>query len=323
MKKYYFHGDLVRKISDAVKAGEPFIDLSLDLNLSSNRFVIKGDCLVLDEGWEIDIKKLDPVASAPQKVFSLSREGLVPIEVRADGYYKLVPTDTAPTLEINGIKMHRSKDIDPLVDARLKTKLVVNRNDLVLDTCGGLGYSAAFALKAGAKRVVSTEKSRPVIQIRSQNPWLLDQGDGSVDSIGTDSIRTGPIGIDLANIDLTNIDLVHGDITQYIGTLDGQMFDSVIHDPPRFTSATGGLYGEQFYAQLFRVMKPVSRLFHYTGSPKKIKHQDRFIKNAMKRLERVGFSKVVFNDRLQGIHALKNRMGNQDRSEPVWKTTFK
>ncbi len=305
MKKslYYFHADLVKEIFAAVAAGKDFVELSLDLNLSSKRFAIRNNFLVLDKGWEIDIKVLEPVASTGQKVFILSRDGLSPVEVRADGYYKLVPTDTVPTLEINGIKMHRSKDIDPLTDARLKTKLVVKAGDQVLDTCGGLGYSAVFALKAGAKKVISTEKSRPVIQIRNQNPWLQAREDD--------------------RIDLGRIDLVNADIIRYIRNLDDLAFDAVIHDPPRFTSATGELYGKEFYSQLFRVMKPVSRLFHYTGSPKKIKHQDRFIKNAMKRLEQVGFSKVVFNDRLQGIHALKNCLGNHGQREPVWKTTFK
>lgn len=310
---YYFHADLVQEISEAMEAGLCFVELSLDLNLSRDRFAIRGDCLVLDKAWEIDIKDLEPVASSRQKVFALSREGLSPIEVRADGYYKLVPTDTVPTLEINGIKMHRSKDIDPFVDAREKTKLVVRPNDHVLDTCGGLGYSAVFALKAGAKKVVSTEKSRPVIQIRHQNPWLMAAGNAPMDSTQ----------VGLSPVDSARIDWVHEDITRYIPTLPDLSFDAVIHDPPRFTSATGELYGKQFYAQLFRVMKLSSRLFHYTGSPKKINHQDRFIKNAIKRLAQVGFSKVVFNERLQGIHALKNALGNHGSGEPVWKTTFK
>jgi predicted methyltransferase len=325
---YYFHAGPVQKIIEAVKAKDSFVELSLDLNLSFDRFEIKGNCLVLDKTLEIDIKRLEPIVSTPQKVFVLSDEGLVPIEVRADGYYKLVPTDTVPTLEINGIKMHRSKDIDPFVDAREKTKLVVKPGDMVLDTCGGLGYSAIFALKAGAGRVLSTEKSRPVIRIRNQNPWLRTQSLDPTNLLSTGAQATGRKTIDKKNIDPVpvdplNIDWVNADITRYIRELDDKTFDSVVHDPPRFTSATGALYGKEFYSQLFRVMKPVSRLFHYTGNPKKIKHQDRFILNAMKRLEQVGFSKVVFNDRLQGIHALKNRLKNHGRGEPVWKTTFK
>jgi predicted methyltransferase len=320
---YYFHADLVREIAEAMEAGSSFVELSLDLNLSKNRFAIKGNSLVLDKTFEIDIKDLAPVASSRQKVFALSCDALSPIEVRADGYYKLVPTDTVPTLEIDGIKMHRSKDIDPFVDAREKTKLVVKPQDHVLDTCGGLGYSALFALKAGAGHVVSTEKSRAVIQIRQQNPWLMATGVGGGDPVKNGPAQKGLAKKGLGQIDLARIELVNADITDYICTLADQIFDAVIHDPPRFTSATGQLYGKQFYTQLFRVMKQSSRLFHYTGSPKKINHQDRFIKNAMKRLEQAGFSKVQFNDHLQGIHALKNVQGNQTHGEPVWKTTFK
>jgi predicted methyltransferase len=150
------------------------------------------------------------------------------------------------------------------------------------------------------------------------NPWLMGNGDHPIGLI-----QTGLSQMDLSCVDLSCIDWVNADITHYIQTLGDLSFDSIIHDPPRFTAATGALYGKQFYTQLFRVMKPSSRLFHYTGSPKKINHQDRFIKNAIQRLEQVGFSKVVFNDRLQGICALKKSLGNQGSKEPVWKTTFK
>ena len=280
--RYFFHAGTVQTIQTAAAGGMGFVEVSLDLNLSCPRFELQDNCLVLDKTWQVDLHELEPIASMPQKVFVLSREGLFPIEVRADGYYKLVPTDTAPTLEINGIKMHRSKEMDPLADARMKTKLVVKPNDLVLDTCGGLGYSALFALKAGAQKVVSVEKSRPVLQIRGQNPWLPADD---------------------------RIQLVQADVTQYIRDLDDLTFDAVIHDPPRFTSAFGELYGKEFYHQLFRVMKPVSRLFHYTGNPQKIKHPDRFIQNTIKRLEQAGFKQLVFKDQVQGIHGLKAPLG--------------
>ncbi len=265
---YYFHADLVREISEAMAAGHAFVELSLDLNLSKNRFAIRGNCLVLDNSLEIDIKELAPVASSRQKVFVLGRDGLSPIEIRADGYYKLVPTDTVPTLEINGIKMHRSKDIDPLVDAREKTKLVVKPQDHVLDTCSGLGYSAVFALKAGARQVVSTEKSLPVIQIRCRNPWLMGNGNAPTDStrVGLSQVSLSPVG--LSQSDSARIEWVHADITRYIPTLDDLSFDAVIHDPPRFNSATGELYGKSFYTQLFPVMKPVSPLFHTRAAQK-------------------------------------------------------
>lgn len=278
---YYFHSDVIAKILAGVRNGVKNLCLSLDLNVSEKTWEIEADRLVLDKDTCIEVKTLVPVSSAENKIFIFQNNVLSPVEVRSDGYYKLVPTSGAPTLEINGIKMHRSKDIDPFLDAKLKTQLVVSPSDLVLDTCGGLGYSAIFALKAGAKKVLSTEKSLAVINLRNLNPWLKKFAD-------------------------KKLELIHTDIVQEIDTFKSGKFNSVIHDPPRFTGATGDLYGKKFYDALFRVMAPHSKLFHYTGSPKKIKTQDKFIKNTIKRLEQSGFKAVCFHDNLQGIYAQKN-----------------
>ncbi len=273
-KTYYFHSAVVNNILTAVKKGKTSICLSLDLNLSERKWPIQNNTLLLDQDTGIDIKTLLPVSSSKNKIFMYQNKALHPIEIRSDGYYKLVPTASAPTLEINGIKMHRSKDIDPLTDAKLKTQLVVKNNDTVLDTCGGLGYSAAFCLKAGAKKVISTEKSLSVIKIRNLNPWF-------------DALEDN------------RLEMVHADITREIETFEKNRFDSVIHDPPRFTSATGDLYGRKFYGNLYSVMAQDSHLFHYTGSPRKIKQQDTFIKNTIKRLEQSRFKDIVFNETLK------------------------
>jgi hypothetical protein len=278
---YYFYSDLVTRLVSAVEAGAKTICLSLDLNRSQKTWQIRGNRLILDDDTGVDIQDLAPAFACKNKIFMFQDRQLLPLEVRADGYYKLVPTKGAPTLEINGIKMHRSKDIDPLVDAKLKTRLVAGPGDTVLDTCGGLGYSAMFTLKAGAKKVVSTEKSRAVIQLRNLNPWSKPFAD-------------------------ERLEWIHGDITRAIEGFETGSFNGVVHDPPRFTSATGDLYGKLFYAQLFRVMTCRSKLFHYTGSPKKIKAGDTFIKNTIKRLEITGFHSVCFQDNLQGIYAQKN-----------------
>ena len=279
-KLYYFYFDVVTRILETFRNGAQKVNLSLDLNLSEKIWQIEADRLILDNDTFIDMKKLESISTFKNKIFIFKNNDLIPIEVRSDGYYKLVPTDGAPTLEINGIKMHRSKDIDPLTDAKLKTQLVVRAEDHVLDTCGGLGYSALFALKAGAKKVVSTEKSLAVIKIRNLNPWLKTS-------------------------DNKRLELIHTDITKEIDWFENGMFNSVIHDPPRFTSATGDLYGKKFYDALFRVMAPHSKLFHYTGSPKKIKDKNNFIKNTMKRLEHSGYKGICFYDNLQGIYAQK------------------
>ena len=278
---YYFYLDVITRILEAIRNGKDSICLSLDLNLSEKVWKIEADRLILDNDTFIDMKKLKSISSFDNKIFIFQNNELIPIEVRSNGYYKLVPTKSAPTLEINGIKMHRSKKIDPLTDAKLKTQLVVTPNDQVLDTCGGLGYSAVFALKAGAKKVISTEKSRAVIKIRNLNPWFKNHDD-------------------------KKLEMIHTDITREIDRFENSMFNSVIHDPPRFTSTTGDLYGRKFYNSLFRVMAPRSKLFHYTGSPKKIKAKDKFIKNTMNRLGQSGFKSICFHDNLQGIYAQKN-----------------
>ncbi|HQR49555.1 MAG TPA: SAM-dependent methyltransferase, partial [Steroidobacteraceae bacterium] len=60
---------------------------------------------------------------------------------------KLVPTEWgAPTFEIDGIKMLPTDASSPYEDARRKIDLVRVRGRAVLDTCGGLGYYAAWCL---------------------------------------------------------------------------------------------------------------------------------------------------------------------------------
>jgi len=278
---FFFHFEAVAAILKAMQEGRKDILVSLDLNLTEKLWPIEKDRLILDLDVSIDRKTLEAAASRRNTIFRFQDNALIPLEIRSHAYYKLSPTRTAPILEIDGIKMHRSKEMDPLTDAQKKTRMVVSKGDTVLDTCGGLGYSALFALDAGAKRVISTEKSSEVIQLRNLNPWLKKwNGDA--------------------------LEFVHADIIQYIDGLESNMFDSVIHDPPRFTSRTGDLYGKKFYDGLFRVMAPRSKLFHYTGMPKKIKTGDRFIVNTVKRLEASGFTAIEFKDDLQGLFAKKD-----------------
>ncbi len=280
MTNFYFHFESVSVILEAMQKGKNKVLVSLDLNLTENLWPIEKDRLIIDQALVIDRKTLEAIASVKNKIFLFRDNALSPLEIRSNAYYKLVYTQTAPILEIDGIKMHRSKEMAPLMDAEKKTRMVVSKGDTVLDTCGGLGYSALFAIKAGAKKVMSTEKSSEVIRLRNLNPWLK-------------------------KTDENQLVFIHADITQYISGLENNFFNSVIHDPPRFTSQTGDLYGKKFYTELFRVMAPHSKLFHYTGSPKKIKAGDRFIVNTIKRLETSGFTSIVFKDDLQGLFARK------------------
>lgn len=81
-------------------------------------------------------------------------------------------------------------------------------------------------------------------------------------------------------------------------------FDSVIHDPPRFSLA-GELYSEEFYHHLFRVLCSNGRLFHYTGNPHIIKKGSSFVDGVAQRLKAVGFNSVKKIDHLMGVSAKK------------------
>ncbi|ENN96284.1 SAM-dependent methyltransferase, partial [Methanocaldococcus villosus KIN24-T80] len=73
---------------------------------------------------------------------------------------------------------------------------------------------------------------------------------------------------------------------------------------PRFSLA-GHLYSEEFYRELYRVLKPGGRLFHYVGNPgKKYRGKD-LQKGVMERLRKVGFKEVKKVEKALGVVAKK------------------
>ena len=276
---YWFYAAIARQVLGAMDRGEDRIVISVDLNLSRSTFALGGDALILDADNRLSRTQLRRIAGKENRIFTLEGGELEVLEVRDDGYYKLVPTDQAPLLEISGVKMHISKGVNPFASAGQMAAQVVKKGDRVLDTCSGLGYVASAALKLGAREVVSVERSATVMALRQKNPW--SQG-----IFGTD------------------IHLVHADIDDYIRELAAESFDAVIHDPPRFSLA-GELYGERFYRELHRVLKRRGSLFHYTGNPHLVKRGSGFIDQAAKRLREAGFARVEKVAELMGVTACK------------------
>ena len=276
---YWFHALVARRILAAMDRGEEKIGISTDLNLSCGIFALCGNELILDAKNRLSREELGRIEGTENRIFRLDDGRLEVLEVRDEGYYKLVPTDQAPLLEISGVKMHISKGINPFESAGRMAGQVVKKGDRVLDTCSGLGYAASAALKLGAREVISVELSSTVMALRKKNPW-------SQRIFGAD------------------IRLVHADIAEYIRELPAASFDVVIHDPPRFSLA-GELYGQRFYQEIYRVLKRRGALFHYTGNPNLIKRGSSFVDHAAQRLRTAGFTRVAKITDLMGVTAHK------------------
>jgi len=201
-----------------------------------------------------------------------------------DGFYKLRVFNGVPILEIDGLRMHLVKEFKTPLDYSkqvVKTLAIKTQNSrpkTVLDTCMGLGYTSIEAHSAGAS-VTTCEISRAVLTLAQWNPW-------SEKLFGNSGIT-----------------IVEGDITKKIKDMNDCSFDAIIHDPPRFSKA-GQLYSLEFYKQLYRVMKPGGRLFHYVGSVGKGKGR-RIDEEVEKRLKEAGFGKIKKIRNLQGLAALR------------------
>jgi hypothetical protein len=210
-------------------------------------------------------------------IYTWADDSFQPVQRFTTSLIKLVPTDWGPpTFEIDGIKMHPTEHVSPCADAERKVGLVKPRGKEILDTCGGLGYTAAACLKGGAKRILSFEKNEDVIWLRGLNPWSPEAGGA--------------------------LTLTHGDITGHLATIPSGSVDAILHDPPRFGIA-GELYSQTFYDQLARVLKRKGKLFHYTGSPNKLTTGRDVPSEVAKRLRKAGFTTELSGD---GVLAAKS-----------------
>ncbi|MGE4578525.1 MAG: RsmD family RNA methyltransferase [Desulfuromonadales bacterium] len=277
--RYWFEAEVARQVLAALDRGDVRIEISVDLNLSLDVFDLQNGALVLDDSNRLGRDELQWIAGKKNRVFLLEGGELVVLESRDEGYYKLVPTAQAPLLEISGVKMHISKGINPFESAAQMAAQVVRKGDRVLDTCSGLGYAALAALRLGARQVVTVERSETVMALRRQNPW--SQG-----------------------LSEPGILPVQADVGAYIRELESASFDSIIHDPPRFSLA-GELYGIDFYTEIHRVLKRRGGLFHYTGNPQLVRRGSTFVDQAVQRLKKAGFTRVEKVPALMGVRAWK------------------
>jgi predicted methyltransferase len=248
---------LTAEVHAALRAGTKTV--SLDLGRSTTTVEVDA------RGWTWRDRRYPFLENCKDRtVYYWAGDGFEPVARYGGALIKLVPTEWGPpTFEIDGIKMLPTAQVSPYEDAGRKVGLIQPRGKAILDTCGGLGYFAAWCLAGGAQRVLSFEKNADVLWLRSLNPWSPAAGGA--------------------------LELRHGDITAEIAALPDASFDAILHDPPRFGIA-GELYSQSFYDQLARVLKRKGRLFHYTGTPNKLTSGRDVPAEVMKRLARAGFS---------------------------------
>jgi uncharacterized protein len=247
------------RLGEGRAAGAQSVECSLDLGRTVSRVGLGTD------GWEWAGHHFPyPERLKERTVYFWTGQAFEAVARYGGALFKLVPTDWgAPTFEIDGIKMLPTATVSPYVDAGRKVDFIRPRGKVVLDTCGGLGYFAAWCLEGRADTVLSYEKNAEVLWLRELNPW----------SPRADS----------------RLRLVHGDVTDAIPALPDSSVDAVLHDPPRFGIA-GELYSRDFYGQLARVIKRRGRLFHYTGAPNKVSSGRDLAGEVAVRLADAGFS---------------------------------
>jgi predicted methyltransferase len=259
------------QMRSALRAGASALTCSLDLHRT------EMEVQVTEAGWDYAGTRFPWLDQCKDRtIYHWTGDAFQPVSRFTTSLIKLVPTEWGPpTFEIDGIKMLPTAKVSPYADAERKVGWILPRGKVVLDTCGGLGYFAAWCLKGAASEVHSYEKNPDVLWLRSLNPWSPQPGGA--------------------------LKLTQADVAEQITSLAASSVDAILHDPPRFGIA-GELYSQDFYNQLARVIRRKGRLFHYTGTPNKLTSGRDVPGEVATRLRRAGFATELQGD---GVLATK------------------
>ena len=270
----------------AHQAGATAVALSLDLNRTTTLCPLSAEGLHLPTGGVLAWPLVQEVADSENACFHIAtdddgRSTLRKINFFSEALqraYTLYPTHRAPTMLVSGITMHRIVDCDPHEDTLNKIKAAGKMTGDVLDTTMGLGYTAIMAAQTAAS-VLTIELDPTVEEVCRLNPW-------------SQALFSQP-----------NISRQIGHAWDVVETLPSDHFSVVLHDPPMFNMA-GELYAQDFYAELYRVLKWNGRLFHYIGNPAS-KSGATTTRGAIRRLQAVGFRRVEPRPKAFGLLATK------------------
>jgi predicted methyltransferase len=266
---------------DARAAGRTSAMASLDLNLSSCEMALDERGVALPDGQVVGWETIRLIAGSENGCFRIGQGMVTKVQAFSDltqRTYSLYPTALAPTMLVAGLPMHRIKDTDPYHDTLAKIKAVAVTRGRVLDTCTGLGYTAIEAASV-ADEVITIELDPAAQEIARQNPW-------SQALFNTPRIRQ-----------------VIGDSVDEVRRFDDGTFSRILHDPPTFALG-GDLYSAGFYAELYRVLKPGGRLFHYIGDLGSASG-NRVARGVAERLRRAGFNRITPQPQAFGLVAAK------------------
>ena len=270
MDRIYLTKDLVEQMEEYVNDN---LDNKLCISLDLGKTTV---CLSRDEVF--DILNRIPNKLRGDGVYVLEGDNLFKLEgYDGEHYYKLAydPAryNDLPILQIDGIRMHRVKSMKVRVFIKnIRKRIKPKREDVVLDTCCGLGYySIEFAKYV--KQVITFEKHKIVLDLARYNPW-------SGELFERDNIR-----------------IVNDDVLDGIKGIPSHSVSVILHDPPTF-KLTPELYSERLYEEFTRVAQVrETRLYHYIGDYEKNR---KLYRRVIKMLENLGW-KVKVDTKLLGL----------------------
>jgi predicted methyltransferase len=256
--------------------------LSFDLGKTTHFAEVKEKCLVFGN-YKILLSNLEKLKE--DTIYAVVENKLLSVELfsqETNLYYKLWPTTDWPTIMLSSVPMHRFKTSTPKASAGLMVRELFPIEGVMLDTCAGLGYtSILLANEAGCKKVIVFEKDKNVLEIAKYNPF-------------SEELFTNK------KIELKNESVFDG-----IKKIPNQSIAGILHDPPT-TSFAPELYSQDFYEQLYRVLKPGALLFHYCPNPGKTKGKE-FWHTIIKKLKKTGFVNIEYKEKSSGITAQKKK----------------
>ncbi len=270
-------------ILDAMAADAAGVRASLDLGLTASSLAIDQGIVRFPDGQTLAGSELREVVTQPGSVFAVLNDAIEKVtwfSAETGKVYTLRATAGWPALEISGILMHRIKDTDPRADAESKIATIGPVRGHGLETCCGLGYSAIMAART-AERVTVFEIDPNVLEMARINPY------------------SAPLFEESGGMEVRN-----EDVAEAIEQLPDGAFDFIVHDPPTLALA-GDLYGDRFYGQLLRVLRPGGRMFHYTGDPGSRHRRQDLPGRVAQRLTDIGFSGATREPEALGVSARK------------------